>query len=205
MEERRYLISDAAKLVAVEAHVLRYWEEELGLSVGRTELGHRYYTRENIEQFRTVKKLKEEGLQLRAIKSVLQDEDGRQARQKAQGMSPDWTEEERFWKEQTPKEKDGQQDAALLAMRTNAKKLELFTELVQDIVERAVRDNNEELQRRMEESMERETNYLLHMQEKYEEEHFRRLDEVIRLHQENSRYAAAAREKRRFFDWLRRD
>ena len=44
MEETRYLISDAAAKVAVEAHVLRYWEEELELAISRTELGHRYYT-----------------------------------------------------------------------------------------------------------------------------------------------------------------
>ena len=72
MEEQRYLISDAARMVAVESHVLRYWEEELGLSIGRTELGHRYYTRENIETFRNIKELKEKGLQLKAIKVVLQ-------------------------------------------------------------------------------------------------------------------------------------
>ena len=29
MNETRYLISEAAKLVQVESHVLRYWEEEL--------------------------------------------------------------------------------------------------------------------------------------------------------------------------------
>lgn len=72
VEEQRYLISDAAKMVAVEAHVLRYWEDELEIPIGRTELGHRYYTRENIEIFQNVKKLKEEGLQLKAIKAVLQ-------------------------------------------------------------------------------------------------------------------------------------
>ena len=41
MEEQKYLISDAARIVKVEAHVLRYWEEELELPIGRTELGHR--------------------------------------------------------------------------------------------------------------------------------------------------------------------
>ena len=35
MSEVRYMISDAAKLVDVEAHVLRYWEEELELPIGR--------------------------------------------------------------------------------------------------------------------------------------------------------------------------
>ena len=48
MGEKIYLISEAAKLVGVESHVLRYWEEELELDIGRTEQGHRYYTEENI-------------------------------------------------------------------------------------------------------------------------------------------------------------
>ena len=51
MEKVRYMISDAAAAVDVETHVLRYWEDELGLDVPRNELGHRYYTRDNIKQF----------------------------------------------------------------------------------------------------------------------------------------------------------
>ena len=38
MGEVRFMISEAAKKVHVESHVLRYWEEELGLSIGRTEI-----------------------------------------------------------------------------------------------------------------------------------------------------------------------
>ena len=41
MEKVRYMISDAAAAVDVETHVLRYWEDELGLDVPRNELGHR--------------------------------------------------------------------------------------------------------------------------------------------------------------------
>ena len=40
MGEIRYLISDASKKVDVETHVLRYWEEELGISIPRNEMGH---------------------------------------------------------------------------------------------------------------------------------------------------------------------
>ena len=43
IEGNVYLIKEAAKLVEVEAHVLRYWEEELGLKIKRNEMGHRYY------------------------------------------------------------------------------------------------------------------------------------------------------------------
>lgn len=67
------LISDAAKAVKVESHVLRYWEEELRLPIKRNELGHRYYTQEDVERFRQIKAMKERGLQLKAIKMILKD------------------------------------------------------------------------------------------------------------------------------------
>ena len=68
MGEVRFMISEAAKQVDVESHVLRYWEEELGLKIGRTEMGHRYYTDDDIQLFRCIKKLKDEGMLLRELK-----------------------------------------------------------------------------------------------------------------------------------------
>ena len=64
-------ISDAAKKVQVESHVLRYWEEELKLPIKRNEVGHRYYTDVDIERFIQIKNMKERGLQLKAIKMIL--------------------------------------------------------------------------------------------------------------------------------------
>lgn len=66
-------ISDAAKEVKVESHVLRYWEEELHLPIKRNELGHRYYTEEDVKRFKEIKSMKERGLQLKAIKVILKD------------------------------------------------------------------------------------------------------------------------------------
>ena len=71
MEERRYIISDASKLIEVESHVLRYWEEELGIDIPRNEMGHRYYTDYYIELFKRVKELKDGGFQLKAIKMLI--------------------------------------------------------------------------------------------------------------------------------------
>lgn len=71
MNEIHYLISDASKKVDVEAHVLRYWEEELKLDIPRNEMGHRYYTEFHIRLLKQVKVLKEKGYQLKAIKSAL--------------------------------------------------------------------------------------------------------------------------------------
>ena len=75
MTQEFYTISDAAKMVQVEAHVLRYWEEELKLPITRNEMGYRAYSREDIEQLKRIKKWKEQGLQLKAIRLML-SEDG---------------------------------------------------------------------------------------------------------------------------------
>lgn len=71
MGEVRFMISEAAKKVHVESHVLRYWEEELGLSIGRTEMGHRYYTEDDIQLFCCIKRLKDEGMLLRDLKLLI--------------------------------------------------------------------------------------------------------------------------------------
>lgn len=71
MSETRYIISDAAKMIDVEPHVLRYWEEELGMDIPRNEMGHRYYTDREVKIFSAVRDLKNKGFQLKAIKMVL--------------------------------------------------------------------------------------------------------------------------------------
>lgn len=71
MVKERYLINEAAKEVHVESHVLRYWEEELELPIKRNEQGHRIYTQEDIDRFIAIKNLKDQGLQLKAVRTVL--------------------------------------------------------------------------------------------------------------------------------------
>lgn len=71
MSEVKFMISEAAKQLQVEAHVLRYWEEELGLHIDRTEMGHRYYTEDDIQLFRCIQKLKNEGILLRELKPLI--------------------------------------------------------------------------------------------------------------------------------------
>ena len=71
MSEVKFMISEAAKQLQVEAHVLRYWEEELGLHIDRTEMGHRYYTEDDIQLFRCIQKLKNEGVLLRELKPLI--------------------------------------------------------------------------------------------------------------------------------------
>ena len=72
MDQVRYMISDASKLVEVESHVLRYWEEELELPIARNEMGHRYYTEDHIRVFETIKNMKLQGFPLKSIKDSLE-------------------------------------------------------------------------------------------------------------------------------------
>lgn len=64
-------IRDAAQKMKVETHVLRFWEEELGLLIPRNEMGHRYYGENELMLLGDVQKLKEKGFSLRAIKILL--------------------------------------------------------------------------------------------------------------------------------------
>ena len=204
MEEQKYLISDAARIVKVEAHVLRYWEEELELPIGRTELGHRYYTRENIETFQKVKDLKEKGLQLKAIKTILKGLEKYQVlHQSGEVRSNPVPEESADAESEKNTEKEtvtGQENTQeLQVLQENTEKLKHFENLVEGIVERVVKENNETLEKHIEVTFSREMDYLVHMQEQREEERYRKLDESIRQHQ-NRQMVAAAKES----GWLGR-
>lgn len=87
MEQKKYLISDAAKQVQVESHVLRYWEEELELPVQRNKLGHRYYTTEDVNRLKRIKAMKEQGFQLKAIRTALKREIEAEAKKAAKAES----------------------------------------------------------------------------------------------------------------------
>ena len=73
MEEVKFLMKEAAGLLDVEPHTLRYWEEELEWNFSRNELGHRYFTRDDIRVLTCVKELKKQGFQLKAIKLLLSE------------------------------------------------------------------------------------------------------------------------------------
>ena len=73
MDEKLYSVSEAVRLIGVESHVLRYWEEELNIPIQRTSLGHRTYSEKNIETFRQVKDWKQKGIQLKAIRLLLEE------------------------------------------------------------------------------------------------------------------------------------
>ncbi len=68
-----YSVSEAVQKTGVPSHVLRYWEDELHLSIRRSAQGYRVYSAENIVTFRKVKELKEKGIQLKAIRLLMEN------------------------------------------------------------------------------------------------------------------------------------
>ena len=189
MEKVRYMISDAAAMVNVETHVLRYWEEELDLTIPRNEMGHRYYTRENILEFQKIKELKEQGYQLKAIRMIIhsQDVEKAQALYRPNAGTPDDHSANDLLKMPSgcqsrhtvvSSHKDAENELSA------EERMAQFRELMSDIVGRAIAQNNEELSlsisQEVRETVLKEMNYLFREQEESQEERYRKLDAAIR-------------------------
>ncbi|MBQ8041549.1 MAG: MerR family transcriptional regulator [Lachnospiraceae bacterium] len=185
--EKTYLISDAAKQVQVETHVLRYWEEELGLPIKRNKLGHRYYTGSDVEFFKEVKKMKDTGLQLKAIRMYMKD--GK--------IIPESiaVKETQIVPIHTEKVTGAVSEDALVVENTDdvsreEKSLRLQY-LLKQFIKEAVQDSNQELYNQMRDTIMKELDYQFRTQEEREdkreenriereEKHFRQLDELLR-------------------------
>ena len=187
MGEVRFMISEAAKQVDVESHVLRYWEEELGLTIGRTEMGHRYYTKDDIRLFCCIKKLKDEGMLLRDLKPLIPDLN------------------ETRLKLKTPEPDSGQVPAASPLMSPSASadtvdvvipidKVEQMRALVGDVFREALAENNTVLKNDISSTVTtdviHEMDFLFQAKERQQEEHFRKLDTLIRQQQTARRESA---------------
>ena len=193
MEKVRYMISDAANIVNVESHVLRHWEDELELNVPRNELGHRYYTKENIQEFQRIKELKEQGYQLKAIRMIVHNmspdaqaevgtahpgikQDLHQVAYTQHADLNPYTDSGRNMPVSAQHENQSVLD--------NTDKMAQFTELMTQIVGTAIAANNQELSRCISEDVGeqviKEMNYLMREQDEADEERFRKLDAAIR-------------------------
>ena len=189
LEQVRYMISDAANIVAVESHVLRYWEDELELTVPRNEMGHRYYTQENVDQFLRIKQLKEEGYQLKAIKILLhqeqQDKEDPQRQQKAEHITKTAQKQPKSLPEKPQVQPvPAVQSVAEQTQMSPQERMEQFQELMTQIVRNAMTENNKDLSKEIGtdvgDRVLKEMNYLMRVQDEQEEERYKKLDEAIR-------------------------
>ena len=177
MGEVHYMISEAAKRVSVETHVLRYWEEELNLTIGRTEMGHRYYTEEDLQLFHCIKELKEQGMLLKDLKTLIPDmlrtrNTLRLRKLEAVANQSDNENDKRTIESKAPTENEKKLTELQVALLENNKILEVS---ISQAVAGAVI---------------REMDFLFQAQERQEEERYKKLDCLIRQQQTLRREAA---------------
>ena len=165
MDQVRYMISDASKMVEVESHVLRYWEEELELPIARNEMGHRYYTEDDIQMLRRIKVLKERGYQLKAIKMDIS--------KKGEVVNP-----VEMFPQEVKREKPE-------VVNLNVHKMQQFQTILSKALGQALQENQEVLGKnlggRIADQVSKEMNYQLRAHEEQQEAHIKKLDESIRM------------------------
>lgn len=183
MSHTRYIISDASKQLEVEPHVLRYWEEELQLDIPRNAMGHRYYREEELTTIRGIKKLKEQGFQLKAIKLILPSID------KIEKLPEEAR--KRLCSELNEKIADQEKTSLILHTEMNInqgnqqeQKMEQFQTIMTRIIQNALVETNKNLSKDVSKevttSVVKAVDYQFRMHEEREEAHYRKIDEAIR-------------------------
>lgn len=193
MKEEYYLIKEAASMVGVETHVLRYWEEELKMDIHRNEMGHRYYTRKDIEVLSKVRDLKDKGIQLKAIRNYL--ETRREQIVKGEKANPE---------NAVHAEADGtdkpSKGAELVSVKqqilTNEEKMEQFQQMMNRILSTAIQENNELIGKsagkHAANAVVTQITGMTKEQEARAEERYQKLDQTLRELQRARQEAAAA-------------
>ena len=188
MKKDLYIISDAAKKVHVETHVLRYWEEELELSIARNDMGHRLYTEENIQLFLNIRTLKDQGFQLKAIKMLLPDLQGKtEAELSALYLLKDELNARAEEVCTTPSVQE-------TSVFTKDEKLVIFEKFIAGIFEKSLEKERSvlinEMSKRVGNDVSEDVSAILNHHLENQEEHFKNLDAILRSHQKAIKEAA---------------
>lgn len=201
MEQLCLSISDASKKVAVEPRVLRYWEDELNLTIPRNAMGHRYYREEELKKISGIKRLKEQGFLLKAIKLILPNLDkveqlSLEARSKlCVELNEKLQEQEHTGIVVHTKvnlaEKASQKSPKRTENVENIQKMEQFQALMKKIIAEAMEQNADKISQKVsaevKSGMIKELDYQFRMQEEQQEAHFRKIDAVLRSRQKKAK------------------
>jgi len=69
----KFSITELSKLLNVTDHTLRYYEKEFNLQIPRDSRGRRYYNDTLYNVFMKIKQLRDEGMDIKSIKEILQN------------------------------------------------------------------------------------------------------------------------------------
>ena len=72
--KERYSITELSENLQLTDHALRFYEKEFGLAIPKDERGRRYYTTTMANMMYKIKVMRNEGLEIKAIKKILQED-----------------------------------------------------------------------------------------------------------------------------------
>ncbi len=186
--EKRYSISDASRQVEVENHVLRYWEEELLLPIERNTKGHRFYKESDIQTLKTIKDLKEQGFQLKAIKLLMPDID------RVRTMSPQEVYQLREELNQQVLREEEVQDKNVVPIqsakrvqtpvkKSSEEKMKQFENMLTRMISRIVRESEPETEKRIYEAVStkfmKEIDYLMREKDEAQQKQMELLKQIL--------------------------
>ncbi len=72
--KERYTITELSTSLNITDHALRFYEKEFGLNIPKDNRGRRYYTTDLANVMYQIKAMRDQGLELKAIRKILEDE-----------------------------------------------------------------------------------------------------------------------------------
>ncbi len=72
--KERYTITELSTSLNITDHALRFYEKEFGLNIPKDNRGRRFYTTELANVMYQIKAMRDQGLELKAIRKILEDE-----------------------------------------------------------------------------------------------------------------------------------
>ena len=207
------MIKEAAKMLGVESHVLRYWEEELELEIKRNSMGHRYYDERDIRLLSDVKELRERGLTLKDIKAGIEKNRQKRLSEDSKTESEN-IENKNIENDINNENNNGNKEEIALQNGANAvkeigsddkvvdfKTLQMQT-LMNKMVANALRENKDiittAVKSEITEDVMKQFDTVMREQEERQEARYRKLDEYLRQLQNANMEVAATKTKRRF-------
>ena len=172
-------VKDVAEMLGTEAYVLRFYEKELNLDIKRNSKGHRVYTLQDVEMFRKIQDMREQGLQLKAIETIVHDSSGETKETYEQLSSITLS-------AVAPVKNNDIVDIDITSAEDE--KVKQFSFLMKDMLKQALVECNQQSKIEMQETIKREVDTAVEekvsrfqeAQDEKNEEYYRRLDETMR-------------------------
>jgi len=194
MGEVHYMISETEKRVSVDADELKQWETDFNLPIGRTEMGHRFYTEDDIRLLCCIKRLKMQRVTDTELMHLVPDliQTRQQIRLKKHAAEAESS--------QSSRELKIEDHRSLTA--DDSDELMVLAKVMQDLLEKNNTVLEEAVCNGVSDKVTKNIEFLLQAKERSEEERYRSLDHLIRQQQAIRRDSTKGTTLKRLFKIL---